>query len=106
MYLVLNSESVALDNLLKEALLLAGVHHQRVVPLLGQVCQGGGQEDKREGKKEARRGNGQDFGGRPIACHPHPAVQLFHIQVLTLQSWIDVHRNREITPVVFFVILW
>ena len=105
MYLVFDSESVALDNLLKEALLLAGVHHQRVVPLLGQVRRGGGQ-DKREDKKEARRGNWQDFGGRPIACHPHPAVQLFHIQVLTLQSWIDVHRNREITPVVFFVILW
>ena len=105
MYLVFDSESVALDDLLKEALLLAGVHHQRVVALLGQVRQGGGQH-KREGKNEARRGNGQDFGGRPIACHPHPAVQLVLIQVLTLQSWIDVHRNREITPVVFFVILW
>merc|ERR1719220_1498101 len=58
-HLILDGESVALDNLLKEAFLLAGVDHQRVVALLGEVCRCGGQE---KGKEKATRGNnGQDF---------------------------------------------
>ena len=36
--LILNGESVALDDFLKEAFLLAGVDHQGVVALLREMC--------------------------------------------------------------------